>query len=155
MTRSPLNHGLLEVVIGLTFLAFLGTLCNTIDTIFFTIPAYPTSETTLPSFQLRTTPALLFGCQRLPPAPNIAPQINPQPCPSLVSSKKVEANPLCCHHISIIPTANNPGSIIWLPTTSAGPQHCIANQSATVSITCIIKEVNANPLCRHHTEERI
>ncbi len=89
MTRSLLNHGLLEVVIGLTFLAFLGALCNTIDTNYFTTPAYPTSETTLPSFQPRTTPALLFGCQQRPLAPNIAPQINPQPCPSLVSSKKL------------------------------------------------------------------
>jgi hypothetical protein len=89
MPRSPLNHGLLEVVVGLTFLAFLGTLCNTIDTNYFTTPAYPTSETTLPSFQPWTTPALLFGCQRPLPAPNIAPQINPQPCPSLVSSKKL------------------------------------------------------------------
>ncbi len=90
MTRSPLNPGLLEVVVvGLTFLAFLDTLCNTIDTNYITTPAYPTSETTLPSFQPRMTPALLFGYQRPPPAPNIAPQINPQPCPSLVSSKKL------------------------------------------------------------------
>jgi hypothetical protein len=58
--------------------------------------------------------------------------------------KKVDANPLCHHHISIIPTANNPGSIIWLSTTATGPQHCIANKSATESITCIIKEVDVH-----------
>jgi hypothetical protein len=69
--------------------------------------------------------------------------------------KKVDPNPLCRHHISIIPTANNPGSIIWLSTTATCPQHCIAYQSATVSVTCIIKEVDVNPLCRHHTKERI
>jgi hypothetical protein len=69
--------------------------------------------------------------------------------------KKVDANPLRRHHIYIIPTANNPGSIIWLSTTATGPQHCITNQSASMSVTCIIKEVDANPLCRHHTEERI
>jgi hypothetical protein len=55
MTRPLLNHALLAVVIGLTFLAFLGTLCNTIDTNYFTTPAYPTLETTFPSFQPRMT----------------------------------------------------------------------------------------------------
>jgi hypothetical protein len=69
--------------------------------------------------------------------------------------KKVDANPLCHHYISIIPTANNPGSIIWLSMSATGPQHRIVNQSATVSITRIIKEVDANPLRHHHTEERI
>jgi hypothetical protein len=88
MTRPPLNHALLAVVIGLTFLVFLGTLCNTIHTNYFTTPTYPTFETTFPSFQLRMTPALLVGYQQPPPAPNIAPLINLQPCPSLVSSKK-------------------------------------------------------------------
>ncbi len=88
MTRPPLNHALLAVVVGLTFLVFLGTLCNTTDTNYLATPAYPTLETTFPSFQPRTTPALLFGCQQPPPAPNIAPLINPQPCPSLASSKK-------------------------------------------------------------------
>jgi hypothetical protein len=72
MPRPPLNHALLAVVIGLTFLAFLCTLCNTIYTNYFTTPAHPTSVTIPPSFQPRTTPVLLFGCQRPPLAPNIA-----------------------------------------------------------------------------------
>ena len=87
MPRSPLNHALLAVAVGLTFLAFLGTLCNTTNTNYFTNPVYPTLETAFPSFQLRMTPALLFGCQRPPSAPNIALQINPQPCLSFASLK--------------------------------------------------------------------
>jgi hypothetical protein len=69
--------------------------------------------------------------------------------------EEVDANPLRCHHISIIPTADDPDSIIWLSTTATGPQNCITNQSATVSVTRIIKEVDANPLHCHHTKERI
>jgi hypothetical protein len=69
--------------------------------------------------------------------------------------EKVDVNPLRHHYISIIPTANNPGSVIWLSTSATGPQHRIANQSATTSVTRIIKEVDANPLRHHHTEERI
>jgi hypothetical protein len=30
----------------------------------------------------------------------------------------------------------------------------IANQSTTMSVTCIIKQANANPLRHHHTTER-
>jgi hypothetical protein len=38
---------------------------------------------------MQMTPTLLFGCQQPPPAPNIASQINLQPCLSLISSKKL------------------------------------------------------------------
>jgi hypothetical protein len=55
-----------------------------------------------------------------------------------------DTNPLCRHHIFIIPTANNPGSIIWLSMIATSPQHCIANQSATVSVTRNIKEVDVH-----------
>ncbi len=72
MHRLPLNHALLAVVVGLTFLAFLCTLCNTIDTNYFVTSAHLTLVFTSPSFQPRTTPALLIGCQRPPPAHNIA-----------------------------------------------------------------------------------
>jgi hypothetical protein len=70
--------------------------------------------------------------------------------------KEVDANPLCYHHhISIIPTMEDLNSIIWLSTTATDPQYCIPNQSATMSVTHIIKVVNANPLCCHNTKERI
>jgi hypothetical protein len=46
--------------------------------------------------------------------------------------EKVDANPLQHNYISIILTANNPGSIIWLSTSATGPQHHIANQYFTV-----------------------
>ncbi len=88
MPRHPHNHAPLAVAVGLTFLAFIYTLCKTINTKYFTTPAYPTLVTTSPTFQLWMTPALLFEFQQPPPAPNIAPQINPQPCLSLALSKK-------------------------------------------------------------------
>ncbi len=89
MTMPPLNRALLEVIVGITFLAFLGILSNTIYTNYFSTSNKPTAETAFLSFQPRMSPALLFGCQRPPPAPNIAPQINPQSRPSLVASKKL------------------------------------------------------------------
>ncbi len=71
MLRPLLNHAPLAVAVGLTFLSFRCTLCNTIDINYSTPPAHLILVSIPPSFQPWKTLALLFGYQWPPLAPNI------------------------------------------------------------------------------------